>query len=76
MKIFKFIFGAVLIFISSCFLFMFLTRVFVYVFPNTRINDYGEVVYVMPTSQMLSSFVIATIFFVVSVVFFHKKYCR
>jgi len=76
MKIFKFIFGIALLFISSYFLFMFLTRVFVYIFPNTRINDYGEVVYVMPTSQMLSGFVIATIFFVASVVFFHKKCYR
>lgn len=73
MKVFKFIFGIVFLFIISYFLFMFLIRVFVYIFPNTRINGYGEVVYVMPTSQMLSSFVITTIFFVVSVVFFHRK---
>jgi len=73
MKIFKFIFGIALLFISSYFLFMFLTRVFVYIFPNTRINDYGEVVYVMPTSQMLSGFVIVMIFFFASVIFFNKK---
>jgi len=76
MKIFKFIFGIVFIFIISYILFMFLIRVFVYIFPNTHINGYGEVVYVMPTSQMLSSFVITTIFFVVSVGFFHRKCYR